>query len=266
MNAEPTATGTRRPADRPEFYVGYLPVPMRLRRWLRRLIPLLAGTLLIIAVLWSGSFRSPGRAVWNTRELRELTGLAVARPYAMVRVADATAPGGVRSVLLVQEGKRGAADLLAELDGKPVRARGHILQRDTQQLLELVPGGLMAIDALPVADTRRLHDITAEPIGAVTLRGEIIDPKCYLGAMKPGEGRTHKECAILCITGGIPPMFVTYDPSGRRSYYLLTGPNGGPADPGIRPFVADPVEVRGHASRLGDLTLLVVRPDDFSRL
>jgi len=35
----------------------------------------------------------------------------------------------------------------------------------------------------------------AVAMGERTLRGEVIDPKCYIGAMKPGGGKTHKACA-----------------------------------------------------------------------
>ena len=45
----------------------------------------------------------------------------------------------------------------------------------------------------------------------VTLKGEIIDPKCYLGAMKPGGGKTHKACAMRCIAGGIPRRQTGHD-------------------------------------------------------
>ena len=64
------------------------------------------------------------------------------------------------------------------------------------------------------------------PLGGATLAGEIIDPKCYFGAMKPGEGKIHKACATLCLRGGIPPMFMTTDEQGRHVYYLLTKPDG----------------------------------------
>ena len=51
-------------------------------------------------------------------------------------------------------------------------------------------------------------------LGVATLRGEIVDSKCYLGAMKPGDQKTHKACATLCIRGGIPPVLVERLPGG----------------------------------------------------
>ena len=91
----------------------------------------------------------------------------------------------------------------------------------------------------------------------ITLRGEIIDPKCYLGAMKPGGGKTHKACAMLCLSGGIPPMFVTRDAQRRETFYLLTMVNGSAATETVLPFVGDPVAITGRVEQHGDL--LIVR-------
>jgi len=32
-----------------------------------------------------------------------------------------------------------------------------------------------------------------EMISKMTLQGEIIDPKCYFGVMKPGKGKIHRS-------------------------------------------------------------------------
>lgn len=87
----------------------------------------------------------------------------------------------------------------------------------------------------------------------ITLQGEIIDPKCYLGAMKPGGGKTHKACAMLCISGGVPPMLVTRDVNQRETFFLLVTAGGGVANELVLPFVGDPVEVSGQLERHGDL-------------
>jgi hypothetical protein len=94
----------------------------------------------------------------------------------------------------------------------------------------------------------------------VTLRGEIIDSKCYLGAMKPGGGKTHKACAALCLAGGVPPMFVTRGADGREAYYLLASPNGGPVAPELHAYAGDPVEIIGEIEQMDDLRTLKVTP------
>ena len=62
--------------------------------------------------------------------------------------------------------------------------------------------------------------------GAVELTGEIVDSKCFLGVMVPGSGKTHKECASLCLRGGIPPALFVQDRAGHSSLLLLVGQLG----------------------------------------
>jgi hypothetical protein len=96
-----------------------------------------------------------------------------------------------------------------------------------------------------------------------TLAGEIVDSKCYLGAMKPGDGKGHKACAVLCISGGIPPMLVSASGSESErtvSYYLLVGASGQPMNARVLPFVAEAVEVSGVVEDWEGLRML--RVDD----
>ena len=90
----------------------------------------------------------------------------------------------------------------------------------------------------------------------VTLRGEIVDPKCYLGAMKPGEGKTHKACAVRCISGGIPPTLVCWDASGKSTYYVLVDEDGEAANEVFLDVIGQPVEVTGTTYQLEDLVIL----------
>ena len=62
--------------------------------------------------------------------------------------------------------------------------------------------------------------------GPFEVTGEIVDSKCFLGVMVPGSGKTHKECASLCLRGGIPPALYVEDRAGHSSLLLLTGPTG----------------------------------------
>ena len=76
--------------------------------------------------------------------------------------------------------------------------------------------------------------------------------------MKPGGGKTHKACAMLCISGGVPPMLVTRDAGGHETFYLLATAEGGVANEMVLPFVGDLVEVSGRVERLGDLLVFLV--------
>jgi hypothetical protein len=169
------------------------------------------------------------------------------------------APGTVRTILLVEDGKFGAADRVRPFAGRAVRVSGTLLHRDERWMLELAAGadGLQPAPDLPGDVVRRLASPVRQPLGPVTLRGEVIDSKCYLGAMKPGGGKTHKACAALCLAGGVPPMFVTRSPDGPETYYLLATATSGPANDAVRDVVGDPAELDGSLEKVEDV--LVVR-------
>lgn len=247
---------------RDEIYVGYLPVPPMQRKFLRWAVPLALWILCAASFLWARSQHSPGPAVWYDGQPVKLRGVIVANPYPILFTEDSD--GQSQAILLVEAGKRGSHERFQTLNGRAVTVSGWPLHRDGRRMLELEPS-----DAAVVAEVGSASSSLApaqKSVGPVTLRGEIVDSKCFLGAMKPGEGKTHKECATLCIRGGIPPMFVTRDAGGAATCYLLLDSTGGPIDPAILPFIADPVEVRGERSEWGRLNILRVRPEDVRRL
>jgi hypothetical protein len=161
-----------------------------------------------------------------------------------------------KSILLVEEGKVGARDRITALNGKRVRVRGRTLERAALRMFELQGGdnGIQVIGE--AADSRG----AAAMRRSVMLRGEIVDPKCVAGAMKPGDGKTHKGCAILCLRGGIPPAFV----SGGEVYLIVLVPTE--SVDVLLPFVGDRVEVRGEVESRGDLKILHLSVDGVGRI
>ncbi|MFM9994824.1 MAG: hypothetical protein ACKVU4_03370 [Phycisphaerales bacterium] len=250
------------PPNGDEFYVGYLGVPRGQRRFLRLVVPAILWAVLGAAALVALTQPDPGPAVWDDATPRTFTGVLLARPYPML-YADDRGDGKPDFLLLVEMGKRGAQRATA-FDSQRVSVSGWILRRDGRLMLEMEPGE-DALRAVPGAEAvPELPQI--RPLGRVTQRGEIVDAKCFLGAMKPGHGKTHKECATLCISGGIPAMLVTRDAAGAPTYYLLMDPAGGPLDSAALPFIADPVEVSGELESQRDLLRLRVRVEDIRRL
>ena len=98
------------------------------------------------------------------------------------------------------------------------------------------------------------------------LRGEIIDPKCFAGAMKPGEGKPHKACAVLCLRGGIPPMFLT----DAGTLHVLVDTNGGAlvgsALEEIIPYVGDRVEINATPAQVQGFSHLRIESDRVRQL
>lgn len=253
-------------AESDEFFVGYLPTPPRLSRWLKRAVMAIVAVVVVTAAVVAALQNDPGDAVWTLDQEESWEGVLIARPYPMLKV---TGPNGTRTLLLVSEGKQGVMDRLPAHDCDRVRVKGTLLQRDGRQMIELVSRDDAFVILSADAPDERLRLPASIPWQPIELRGEIIDPKCYLGAMKPGEGKTHKACAALCLLGGIPPMFVSTDEQGRRTYYLLVAeaqkPVDGDALEAFVSLVGDAVRLKGHVAAWGDLQLLKVNPDDVVR-
>ena len=240
--------------DLQEFYVGYLGLSPRHARFARVAVPALLWILAIIASVNAWQQRDPGDAVRDTGATRTWSGVLRASPYPMLDTDDAT-------FLLVRQGKRGAQPDIAPLVGRRATVEGWRLQRDGRRMIELAPEAITP----EAPDTAAPPPPRTEPRGPITLRGEIMDAKCFLGAMKPGEGKAHKPCATLCIDAGIPPMLVTRDADANASYFLLTTPDGAPANALVHRYVGEPVEIRGTLSRRRDLLLLAIDSIEFLR-
>jgi hypothetical protein len=238
------------PEPESDFYVGYLPKsPPRLARHTIVVVIVHLALSMAAATLIVMSMRDPGRGVWDDATPRTFEGELRKEPYPLL--VDSAG----HTVLIVDFGKHGAQQRLAGVeDGQQIAIRGYPLVRDGRSMVELSP----EFDA--ITPGQAIHAArSAAAGGRATLRGEIVDSKCFLGAMKPGDGKTHKACATRCISGGIPPMLVCWD-HGRTVYYLLSDARGEPLDDWFLPFIGESVELTGQTSRIGDLP--VFRVDD----
>jgi hypothetical protein len=222
--------------------------------------------LVVIGIVGAGAVLShtqpdPGNAVWSDTSPTSFTGILAPGPYPVLFTRD-RGDGTPGFMLVVEPGKHGSSARLAPFAGQGVTLQGTLLRRNDGRMIDLDESD-RAI-ALSPSDHPALPPIVAK--GRVMLRGEIVDSKCFLGAMKPGSGRTHKECATLCIKGGIPPTLIFEGPNGSPGTCLLIDRSGGPLDPGAFPFIADRVEVFGDLEEQGGLLRLRVTPLDIRRL
>jgi hypothetical protein len=256
-----------------DFYIGWQdPPPQSVRRTLvgatRLLLALAAGLAVLLATV-QGPLRG-GRFEFGVE--REFEGVMSERPAPSLRVTrpgrieglDAAAVPVVSRWLLVAQGKHGAQELVAGLDGRRVRARGSLVYRDGQTLLEL--GGRpqdldpVAAAVLSIAPPGAAAPL---PLGHATLRGEIVDSKCSFGVMVPGEGRAHRACAIRCLSGGIPPVFRVRAEEGGELWLLLVGRDGRALNREILDRVAEPLQITGEVERHDDLLVLRAEPAEF---
>jgi hypothetical protein len=97
-----------------------------------------------------------------------------------------------------------------------VTLSGTPIEREAWRMIEIVPGSVQR--AVPPAPPPALTPRVAR---ARTLRGEIVDSKCFLGVMNPGERTVHRDCATRCLSGGVPAMFAYHDETGSHLALLL---------------------------------------------
>jgi hypothetical protein len=211
-----------------DFYIGYNArmAPALARRIRAAAALLLAAAVLLPLVLLAAQNRSaPG--VFEFGRTRVVEGRLVEFPYPALDV-DGETPA---SYWLVAPGKHGAAGLVRGLDERRVRVRGTLIERDGDKMLQVVPGEIETLSAAP-------ETTPSAPVRIGTRRvvGELVDGKCHLGVMKPGEGPLHRDCAVRCLLGDVPPMIVEHG-TGRR--FALVRDDG-------RPFVADFSAIAGR--------------------
>lgn len=241
-----------------EFYVGYQdPAPPQTRRWLRRFVATAIVFSAFAGGLLVGAMRpfDPGR--FELDAPRDYEGVIVALPYPSLIVARPGLSGGLPGysrLLLVGAGKEGADALIAGFENQAVRLRGKAIYRDGQTLLKLQAG---AVTRLPAdgLDHARVPALAEPPrlIGAIELVGEIVDPQCFLGLMKPGDGVPHRACAIRCLAGGVPPVLYGRDARGQPRYHLLLGPQGERVNRELLPRIAETLRLRGTEVAYGEL-------------
>lgn len=255
--------------DHDEFYVGYLPhAPRQLGGWLKNRILLLILLLPVLAVVLVLSQAPFANAVFEFQNYRDFEGVLIERPYPMLRVDRPARMGDAPShsfYYLVQIGKHGGQEAVKGLAGRRVRLRAALIYRDNQTMLELKAGSIEALDQMDGPEPMD-GGAAGESLGMVKLRGEIVDSKCFLGVMNPGNLKPHKACAARCISGGIPPVLVVRDSAGGARYFLLTSHEGRMINRQVLNWVAEPVEIRGELVRFDDVYVLRTDPGSIRHL
>lgn len=178
-----------------EFYVGYQShAPKELGRFLNRV----AAALLVLVLLVAG-----GLVFAQAEFAKSYFGFGVLESFeGTIDGAWLITSDGV-AIALVGEGKRG----ITQRPKGRVKVTGQRIERD----------GIVMIEALSITPVDgAIANAPETDLGAVTLTGEIVDTKCYLGVMNPGAGRLHKDCARNCLRGGIPAGLV----AGGKLYFL----------------------------------------------
>jgi hypothetical protein len=261
LDAPPVDATAVADAAENDFFVGYLRMSRRAARFSLAAGASIAAALLLLGAVFAGFQRTPGEGLRAGAYGVSYAGLLLASPYPHLRAL--TADGGFTTLLFTGWVKNNV-DLPAEKIGRPVVATGNLYERAGLRMLEGA-GGFGAANTLAAGDLERLQSVPREDLGVVTLRGEIVDSKCYAGRMRPGVGHGHRACAQLCILGGIPPVLVTVGADGSETHYVLASRQDGRVNEAVAPFAAEPVEVRGRLERRGDLNVLHIDAAEIRR-
>src|SRR5262245_55335109 len=195
--------------------------------------------------------RTYARSFFESGKERTFEGVIEAGPYPTLISSPDVANSSPLRYLLVANGKYGADSQVDAYVGKRVRLRGRLIYRDDQKMITLSGGSISAL-----GDAQQ-NQVAPKDLGEFDLVGEIADSKCYLGNMNPGNGKVHRDCAVRCLSGGIPPVFATNDFNGSPAVLLLTGPNQErlPKEAYLD-RVAQPMQIHGRVMQIGNALLL----------
>jgi hypothetical protein len=252
-----------------DFYIGWMAqAPNSFAKHVRKVV-----IMLIILVIAGGTILALQQKKFSTSnfefgQLTEVKGIYQRLPVPSLKVftkKDAVGHSSYITMPLVGYGKFGAEGVIAELekegtttlDKKEVTLKGTLLYSDGKTLLQIDKN-----DKPLIAMSKSTDEIGTsseiEELGTVMLTGEVLDPKCYFGVMKPGHGKPHRDCAIRCIAGGISPVFSVRGDKGEVHYYLILDENGNKMNDELKDYVADPVSLTARVVQYDDWTVLYV--------
>jgi hypothetical protein len=248
-----------------EFYIGWMPVaPKGYVTRITTAIVAVAVLVITLASLLSLQQKKFSTAVFEYGQLTEVTGIYQQFPLPSIKVFSQQNNGSSFITMpLVGYGKHGAEGIIHSLeeergisfDQKQIKLKGTLIYHDGKSLLQIDEHDRPLLN---IAATVSSHQPVTKELGTVELIGEVLDPKCYFGVMKPGRGKPHRDCAIRCIAGGISPVFYVRQQNAGPLYYLLLDEKGNKLNDLVKDVVADPVKLTARAVQFDDWIVLYV--------
>lgn len=249
-----------------DFYIGWDPTPAApVKRRMKRIALLILLVATVVPILLATSQRLIGDSFFEWGHLRSFSGILQLDPYPSLLVSrpgKVTPSSAFSRYHLVAPWKFGLnPQSLAPLDGKTVSLKGTLIYRDSETMIETKPEWIEEL-AKPSPEISVPQPIQ---LGRQTLVGEIVDSKCFLGVMNPGQLSPHRACAVRCISGGVPPVLLVRQRAGPPIYLLLVSSKGTPVNDRILDLVAEPVEITGEVERRGETLILRADPEHYRR-
>lgn len=245
-----------------EFYINYASVPSSYRRFLVRFIPLLAIGFVLFALVLSSIHDqfNPGKIQGKF----DIEGLLVDEPVPHLivpRGGDVSSNVPFSRYLLSGTGKTAPKDSVLEHVGKWVKLNGTVVSRNHLSVI-----AARSAEPIDPPENAIASPNAGTSLGQYSLTGEILDSKCYPGVMKPGQTKTHRACAIRCISGGVPAVFRVQNDRDDVMYFLLADKGGKAVNDRILNLVADPVRITGEVMQYDDMFVLQADPSTYERV
>ncbi|MBG9378254.1 hypothetical protein I5907_18590 [Panacibacter sp. DH6] len=253
-----------------EFYIGWMQqAPKGFAVWIKKYVFALLPITIALGVSVALAQKKFGSGNFEFGTLTTVTGVYSHSPVPNIKVFDGKDFWGNKNYItipLIGFGKHGADGVIADLEnetniafeGKELALKGTLLYNDGKLLMQIDANDKPLVMVNEPAG--KVPETLQENIGIIDIKGEIVDPKCFFGVMKPGEGKPHKDCAIRCILGGIPPVLKVTNDEGIQHYYLMVGEHGEKMNDAVRDYVATPVTLHAKAVAYGDWIVLYVQP------
>ena len=250
-----------------DFYIGWeAKAAPSIGKMLRKAVISLFLLVLLAAMALAISQHMIGASVFEWGTVKKFSGVLKLQPYPHLLVPRPGATGNqtaFSTYSLVAPFKFGLdCEKLSTLDGKTVSLQGTLIYRGNQTMVEALPESIKIADQLSPS----LRGTETIGLGRQALTGEIVDSKCFLGVMNPGQLLPHRACAIRCISGGVPPVLLVRQKDGPAIYLLLVSADGKPVNQQVLDLVAEPVQITGEVERQGDWLILRADPTTYRRV
>ena len=251
--------------SKPDFFIGWQEkTPPDQKKALRRFLFPVFILLPVLAYFLVAQQKGFNDHQFELGQLREIKGVYSAQPVPILKASPDQLPEGIDPhILLVGYGKFGAEGIIedierqkGDLNGLEVSLAGTLIFGDGKAVMELTEKE----KSIGTVNTAKADiSIDTAYVDQQELSGEILDPKCYFGVMKPGEGKIHKSCAIRCISGGIPPVFRVGEPNAY-TYYILQGANGEKINQAVLDYIGEPISLSGKTASVFGWQVLRIDP------
>lgn len=251
-----------------EFYIGWAPkAPGSFSSFIKKYLVVLITVVLALGVTLGLLQKKFGTGTFEFGKLTQIRGIYLKEPVPLIKVVTGKNMWGEVSYItipLVGYGKHGADGIISDiekekavvLDKKEITLKGTLLYNDGKTILQIDGNDHPVVS---IGETSKEVLLRSNDLGVRKVKGEIVDPKCFFGVMKPGEGKPHRDCAIRCILGGIPPVFHVQDKNGKNNYYLIVGAHGEKMNEAVQDYVAEPTEINARLVKYDDWIVMFVQ-------